>query len=238
MKKFFSVKVLSLLVAMICLLGNITVYAETKNVSNKPNAATMEEAIKKVKKQYINDYNLLTQSDKENELIRISSSYKEGDVLSEKDSAIILLNAQEVKNAPTPLAGMSNQWHDTYKSQYGVSVNMYGSMKQNIAFVAGSSTFGGTSNLHIQSGSVSKVKLEIFHTAYGLIGTTAPYVGVLYSGSVSMSKSSPGVITSMDKELGYGSILPLHTTMYARGTITTSSGDQFTILSNTWKQLH
>ena len=82
------------------------------------------------------------------------------------------------------------------------------------------------------------MKLEIFHTAYGLIGTSALFVGVLYNGSVSMEKTHSLNTTRMDKTVEYGSILPVYTTMYARGTVTTQLGDEFTVKSSTWKKFH
>lgn len=136
------------------------------------------------------------------------------------------------------MAGSSSKWYDVYKTQYKVKVNLYGTMRQDIAFIAGSSRFGGTATLSVQSGSVKRVDLEIFHSAYGLIGTSAPFVGVLYNGSVSMTKSGNNATTKMDKEKDYGSILPVYTTMYSSATVNTSTGDEFTITSDTWTSFH
>ena len=55
-------------------------------------------------------------------------------------------------------------------------------------------------------------------------------MGVLYNGSVSMTKTGNSTSVKMDKETEYGSILPLYTTMYASGTINTASGNEFTNL--------
>lgn len=230
-------KILSLILVVMCLFSATSIYAKSEVVKDNND---LKVAIKKIEPQYVKSYNALTASEKENRLMKISTSYKEGDVLSEEDSAFILLNREEIVNTPDVgiRAGSSSNWYDKYKTQYGVRVNLYGTMKQDIAFIAGSSRFGGTASLRILEGSASKVKLEIFHTAYGLIGTSAPFVGVLYNGSVSMSKDNPNSTTKMDKEKEYGSILPIYTTMYSRGTVTTDDGDEFTILSDTWKKFH
>lgn len=233
MKKIIS---LILCLATIFSLSISTFAAETKFTTSNPELQTV---LNKIDPQYIEEYNSLSPSEKNVRLHEISNTYTTpGEVLSESDSAFILLNRYETEYTPQTQAGASSQWYDVYKTQYGVTVNLYGNMRQDIAYIAGSSRFGGTATAWIKSGSVSKVGLRIYHTAYGLIGTSAPFVGVLYNGSVSMSKSGNNTTTKMDKEKDYGSILPLYTTMYASGTITTSSGDQFTITSDTWTEWH
>ncbi|MBI9010860.1 MAG: hypothetical protein JEZ08_01420 [Clostridiales bacterium] len=231
MKRFLSL----LLVLTVLLSTSVLCFAETKSNGND-----VQEAIENVKPIYVKLYNSFSLEEKDKELLRIGESYVEGNILSEKDSAFILLNLEEAKtvrdNAPTTRSGSSSKWYDVYKTQYGVRVNLYGNMEQDIAFIAGSSEFGGSAVLYKSEGSISKVKLEIFHTAYGLIGTSAPFVGVLYNGSVSMEKDHSLSTTRMDKTIEYGSILPVYTTMYARGTVTTQSGDEFTIKSSTWKK--
>ena len=235
-------RILSLVLVLTLLISTSALcFAET-TMTTKTMGNEVEEAIEKIKPVYVKMYNTLSIDEKENELLRIGESYTEGNILSEKDSAFILLNLKEAKtirdNTPTTRAGSSSKWYDVYKTQYGVRVNLYGNMKQDIAFIAGSSEFGGSAVLYKSEGDISKVKLEIFHTAYGLIGTSAPFVGVLYNGNVSMEKDHSLSTTRMDKTVEYGSILPVYTTMYARATVTTQSGDEFTVKSSTWKNFH
>lgn len=185
--------------------------------------------------QYVEEYELLSPAERETRLKSISNTYTmPGQILSESDSAFIILSRWNSEKNPKPRSGVSSKWYDVCKTQYGVRVNLYGTLKQNICYIAGSSRYGGTVTAWIQSGSVRRVDLSIHHTAYGLIGTSAPFVGVLYNGSVSMTKSGNSTSAKMDKEAEYGSILPLYTTMYASGTINTASGNEFTITSNTW----
>lgn len=195
----------------------------------------LNEISSKIKPEYKEYYSNLSYQDKQAELISISKKYKaEGDILSERDSAIIILNCIESRASASLRSGYSDEWYDVYKTKYGVKVNLYGRMRQDIAYIAGSSRFGGTATVNVMSGSVKNVNISIYHTAYGLVGTSAPYVGVLYNGSVSVNKSGNNKYTKMDKDSEYGSILPTYTTMYASGTITNSSGDEFTVTSDTW----
>lgn len=190
-----------------------------------------------IKQEYIDYYNCLSYDERQTELITISQTYQQaGELLSEKDSAIILLSFIDDKASDSLKSGFADEWYDVYKTQFGVKVNLFGRMRQDVAFIAGSSRFGGTATAKIMEGSISHVGISIHHTAYGVVGNTAPYVGILYNGDVSMSKSGNNRFTRMDKESEYGSILPLYTTMYASATVTTDSGDEFTITSDTWKK--
>lgn len=222
------------LLVMMLIVGTGSVKVEATNESKD-----IDAVISSIKQEYRDEYYSLDDEGIELELQRISQSYpSEGDILSERDSAIILLDRHETGNRPTPRAGSSSKWYDVYKTQFGVKVNLYGTMKQNIAYIAGSSTFGGTASVNKISGSVKNVYVAIHHTAYGLVGTSAPFVGVLYNGKVSMSKSGNSQTTKMDKNNNYGSILPVYTTMYSSATITTAAGDEFDVYSPTWKVWH
>lgn len=231
MKKAFTI-ILSL--TIILFMGN-TSFASNGVKDDYAKTNVVQTMISKIKPKYIDEYSSLSPEQKDARLHDISNSYsKPGEVLNESDSAFILLCRWEESNKPTLMAGSSSKWYDVYKTQFGVKVNLYGTMKQNICFIAGSSRFGGTATASILSGSVKRVDLSIHHTAYGLIGTSAPFVGVLYNGNTTMTKSGNNKITRMDKTKEYGSILPVYTTMYASGTINTASGDEFIITSRTW----
>lgn len=229
-------RVLSIILTLTMLLSlGTTAFAADNSETSSNDRTAVQSAVSKIDPKYVEEYESLSPTEKDIRLKVISSTYTmSGQVLSESDSAFIILSRWESENNPQPKSGAATQWYDVYKTQYGVKVNLYGTMRQDICFIAGSSRYGGTATAWIQSGSVSRVDLAIHHTAYGLIGTSAPFVGVLYNGSVSMSKSGNSTSVRMDKETEYGSILPLYTTMYASGTINTASGDEFTITSDTW----
>ncbi|MCR1898497.1 hypothetical protein NSA47_05765 [Irregularibacter muris] len=229
-KKVLSMLLVTMSIMVIATTGVSAMITE-KNIDG------LQDAIEKINPEYIEEYKSLTENEKEKEkeLSRIQNEYPQGSILNERDSAFILLDGQDVKKNQIR-AGSSSKSFSVDKTQYNTTVHLYGTMTQNIAYVAGSSRFGGTANLYRMSGSLSKVKLEIFHTAYGLIGSSAPYVGVLYNGSVSATKTSNLNLSKMDKTKDYGSILPMYTTMYARATVTTGTGDQYTVSSDSWKR--
>lgn len=235
-------KVIAILLSFVMVFSlSVTAFAADTSSHYEFNSSNTElqAALENIDSQYIEAYNRLTFEQKDAKLREIIQAYTTpGEVLNAADSAFILLNRYEKEMMPQTRAGSSSQWYDVYKTQYNVRVNLYGTMRQDIAYIAGSSRFGGTATAWIQSGSVNRVDLEIFHTAFGLIGTSAPFVGVLYNGSVSMSKSGNNKTTKMDKEKDYGSILPVYTTMYAAATINTSTGDEFTVTSETWTAWH
>lgn len=229
-------KALSIIISLtiILFIGNIS-YASDGMKENYENTKAVQTIISKINPKYIVEYSSLSSDQKDARLKAISTSYTTpGEVLNESDSAFILLCRWEEINKPQLMNGSSSKWYDVYKTQYGVRVNLFGTMKQDICYIAGSSRFEGTATAKILSGSVKRVDLAIHHTAYGLIGTNAPFVGVLYNGSTTMTKSGNNKTTRMDKTKEYGSILPVYTTMYTSGTINTAYGDEFTITSSTW----
>lgn len=231
MRRFF-ITLLSLIFIIVSL--GTTAFANGQNETTD-NKDALQIALKNIKAQYLEEFKSMSSVEKEARLIQISNRYtKPGQILSEQDSAFILLIRVEDEKKPQTRSGASSQWYNVYKTEYGVTVNLYGNMRQDICYIAGSSRFGGSATAWIQAGTVSRVDLAIHHTAYGLIGTSAPYVGVLYNGSVSMTQYGNNTFVQMDKEAEYGSVLPLYTTMYASGTIKVSSGSEFTILSSTW----
>ena len=219
---------------MILSLGTTALAAETP-IESINDYEEIQSAVSKIKSQYFEEYEALSPEEKDARLKYISNLYlTPGEILNESDSAFILLSMWEEKNTLQPTAGFSSKWYDVYKTQYGVKVNLYGTMKQDICYAAGNSHYGGTALAEILSGSIRRVDLAIHHTAYGMIGANAPYVGILYNGKVSMTKYGNNKITKMDKMTDYSSVLPVYTTMYASGVINTSAGDEFTVTSNTW----
>lgn len=233
-------KLLSVVLAVVMALS-LTIPAMATNVTDLSNMEFhstnpgLQRALEQIDPQYIEDYSKLSFEEKENKLKELAHTYGTGDVLNEADSAFVLLNRYEEENMPKTRVGSGEKWYDVYKTQYGVEVNLYGNMRQTIVAVAGTNTFGGTATLWVKSGAVQRVDLEINHIAYGLMGTSAPFVGVLYNGSVTMSKSGNNQTTKMDKEKSYGAVVCLYTTMNASATVCTSSGDEFIVTSELWK---
>lgn len=208
---------------------------ETSNLSEATKALTEEDKV-----EFIG----LSDAEIDSKEIDISESYNEGDILSEEDTIFLLNLINEQQNRDDGLvsimAGKSQQSVSTSTTKFGTKVTMTGTMYQDIAAFVGTSTFRGRINLTRNSGSLSKVALRTHHSSYGLVGWNGKYpsIGLVYKGSVGMSKTTSLGVTQMDKDAKYNSIASSYTTMYTQATITTSKGDQYTLTTGTWKKFH
>ncbi|MCJ7841698.1 hypothetical protein MUB24_12485 [Lederbergia sp. NSJ-179] len=201
---------------------------------------TLEEASKVLTAEDEKLYKSMTDEEKNEREISIAENYDEGSILSEEDTIFLLNQAKNLKNNSgiELRAGSSSKAVSKTLSKFGTKVTLKGTMYQNIAYVAGTSTFRGNLTLTRNSGSLKKVSLATHHSAYGIIGWSGKYptVGRVYKGSVSMSKTSNLNSTKMDKTKKYSSVLPSYTTMYSQATVTTSKGDQYTVTSPSWSR--
>lgn len=112
---------------IIALNSDVSYAAENDKIFDYQN---LNEISSKIKPEYKEYYSNLSYQDKQAELISISKKYKsEGDILSERDSAIIILNCIESRASASLRASYSDEWYDVYKTQYGVKVNLYGRMR-------------------------------------------------------------------------------------------------------------
>lgn len=212
------------------------VNAETEDVL----FPTIEEASKVLTLEDEELYKSMTDEEKTEREISIAEKYDDGSTLSEEDTIFLLNQAKNIKSDTGIglFVGKSSKSVSKALSKFGTKVTLKGTMYQNIAYVAGTSTFRGKLTLTRNSGSLKKVALATHHAAYGVVGWSGKYpsIGRVYKGKVSMSKTSNLNSTKMDKTKKYSSILPSYTTMYSQATVTTSKGDQYTVTSPSWSR--
>lgn len=171
--------------------------------------------------------------------VKLSNTYSEGEVVSKEDTKLILYLMSKEKSSPMLRSGKSSKSVSKTVNKFKTKVVLSGTMHQNIAFLAGGSSFRGNVKLTRKSGKLKKVSLATHHSSYGILGWNGKYpsMGCVYSGKVSMSKKSSLNVTQMDKTKKYNSIGSSYTTMYTQATVTTSKGDQYTVTSPTWKKV-
>lgn len=180
------------------------------------------------------------------ELTRISESYEEGDILSEQDTKLIFenmknkLSTEETMEKSTRAGYSSKSLGSISKSKYNTKVTLTGRMNQKIAVIAGTSSYGSDVKLTRNSGSIKKVSLYTYHTAYGGAGWNGKYptIGVIYNGHVKNTKTSNLNTSQMNLSSKYTSVLPCYTSMYTKARVTTSKGDSYDVDSPTWSKFH
>ena len=179
---------------------------------------------------------IMEQDSLEKEMIRISETYDEGDILSEEDSKIVWENWKNNLNNPAPLAGYSSKKFTISDTQFGVKATFSGTMSQDIAVVAGMNEYRGNVKL-TTSKAVSKATLYTYHTSYGVLAWngTLPSIGVLYKGNVKHSSSNTSNF-GMNLTERYNGVLPTYTTMYSKARIVTKTGSSFDVNSPNWTE--
>jgi hypothetical protein len=192
----------------------------------------------------LNDFYSLDEEDIVDRNTEISEGYEEGDILSEEDTLFLLTQTvveEEVSTDEiTIMAGKSSKAISGSKKKYGTKVTLSGTMHQDIAFVAGTSSFRGNVKATRNSGSLKKVKLTTYHDSYGVVGWNGkfPSIGKVYGGKVSHTKEGNVSSYSMDKTMRYNSILSSYTTMWTKASVTTKSGDAYDVATSTWTKWH
>lgn len=253
MKGNFIQKFIGLLLisAMVCNFAVPAFAADTSVLSEQASVSStevqnqyeeLEKYLEKIDPAYLEAYKNLTSEQKETKLRELSKAYTVGEVLSEADTAFILLNMYENAQQPQLLHAEKSKSYSVNINKFAVKGTFNGVMKQKIATGGGACSYGGTAHVNITAGSAKRVMVKIQHTAYGVLGMNGsnnlPNIGVVYDNNVSLTKESGCNSTNMDKSDQYTSILPAYTVMYASATITKTNGDEFTCESDTWTEHH
>ena len=113
------------------------------------------------------------------------------------------------------------------KTSNGVTVNFYGNVKSHINALSPSGQwYSGNTTAYITSGKtkVLKMRTVVSQSAYGFIGNSGTYVGLVHSSSLT-STSAKGVTKNyLDQTKKYSALLVGYTHTTARIEVTTPTG--------------
>lgn len=240
MKRFITSMKFFVVVLLLFAITPIVATAEETNDQD----LTIEKATEIVTNEDIVNYKALSEDEIIDRKIAISEGYAEGDVLSKEDTLFLLTESiverQDQNGELSILAGKSSRSFSTSRKKYGTKVTLKGAMYQNIAFVAGTSSFRGNIKATRNSGKLKQITLLTYHDSFGVVGWNGgwPSVGKVYGGKVSNKKVANAKTYAMDKTHRYNSVLPVYTTMWTKAAVKTKSGNAYDIASKTWTRWH
>lgn len=121
------------------------------------------------------------------------------------------------------LDGNASESFSKSKTAYSTTVKFTGTVYSNINIL--NHSYRGNLKAQITSGGskVSKIKLTVTNVAYGVVGNSGTYIGIVYDGSASSSTTTQKT-WSMDKTVKYSAVGVVYTYTNAYVTVTTSSG--------------
>ncbi|MEJ8548828.1 hypothetical protein [Brevibacillus borstelensis] len=163
--------------------------------------------------------NDLTKAQIQQKFEQINSKYEIGQPFSKEDADFVKKYATPVNIKENSISPLSSETFDVsrYDSNNTVGGRMKGSVSASIGVITNS--YSGDFTTTVLKGSVSSIKNELSHTAYGLIGSGG--VGKVYSNTLSTTcKSSP---CTLDEGENYSASVAYAYTS-AKATLTYSNG--------------
>ncbi|OMI25666.1 hypothetical protein BTA31_17765 [Bacillus haynesii] len=158
-----------------------TTNAVSKDSKEDYSSQTVEEQKQAYKEKMTN----LSQEEIVSNFERIDREYNIGEEFSLKDQAFVEMYASPAN--PEDVNILATKYISGSKTSNGVTVKVSGNIKDDIQNLINQSF--GASNLKTSTtagaSKVTSVKTEVFHNAYGLVGSGG--VGKVYSGSISTS---------------------------------------------------
>lgn len=163
--------------------------------------------------------------------------YEQGDKLSKEDQELILYihkYCEQSKNANENIQQVgwcTNSAHiKNSKKKYGITASYDGYLKSYHGLTSG--WFAGSNISCKVSKKVKKANFKVHHTIYGAVGSTAPYVGCIYRGTISSGNYKDNF--KMDTKKDYSAFLPLYDVTYGEMNVKTSKGE-FTLNTHHYK---
>ena len=236
----FTKKISAVILTLVLLLGIFTLPVSSSAIANENDTVEEQdqnialEPIESNEIKYAVNRNL---SDKQisKRFEQINSSYETNEPFSLEDAEFIRAYATNSNNFNTnnsvtsPIQtyaiklGSGSKSFNKTTTKYSVKVNFAGTVYGDINYV--NHTYRGKMKTTIKSGSSKVKKIENFVTnvAYGALGNSGTYVGIVYDGSKS-NDTTTAKTWSMDETVKYSAIAVVYTYTNAYTRITTSSG--------------
>ena len=191
LKKRKGIKSLSILaLSMIMLTGvfqpNVSAL---ENNELEINQAARED-LEKIESKYGGDIKYeenknLTEEEISKRFDIIDSTYKVGEKFSDKDAEFIVHYAESKPNARV----LTTKSFNKTKTRYNVTVTIKGSLRHTGGIL--NHSYGGSFYADVTKGShVASLKNVITHKAYGLVGDSGTYIGIVHDSSTSSQTSS------------------------------------------------
>ncbi|MCY7628327.1 hypothetical protein MH206_04670 [Bacillus altitudinis] len=240
MKRFITS--LKIFVAVLLLFAITPIVATAEETNDQD--LTFEKAMDIVTNEDIENYKAQSEEEIIDRKTAISEGYDEGDVLSKEDTLFLLTQSvveRHEQNEEISTKGIkSSKSFTVSKKKYGTKVTVKGTMYQNIAFIAGTSSYRGNIIATRNSGKLKQVSLKTYHDSFGIIGWGGgfPSIGKVYGGKVSHKKVANAKKYAMDKTHRYNSIIPAYTTMWTKASVVTKSNNAYDVASKTWSKWH
>lgn len=217
---------LSLVLFVTLALSSFSVFAETVQVINEEEQITLATSIDPNEVKYKVNKNLNPEQIQKR-FIKINSRYKINEPFSPEDTEFVRTYAQSASKAsetPIEINSLKSESFNKSLTKFGVGVRFTGTLYSEINIL--NHWYRGNVKAEITEGSskVSEIELTVTNVAYGLLGASGTYVGIVYDGSTSSSTTTNKTQWSMDRTVEYGGIAVLYTYTNAYTTITTPSG--------------
>ncbi len=210
-------------------LNVIGAFAETSSIDIQDNTRLR---VQMLESKYLDNFmyeenkNLNTQQVVER-FEKINSSYDVGEPFSEKDAEFVVNYANENNEARQT----DTKSFDRTKEKYGVKVRLKGYVKSTVNVL--NHKFGGDYSSAVLKGSHTKsLSNQVSNSAYGLVGTSGTYIGLVHKGSVGNSTTSAWKYTqplysNKYKEYSAAGVVYTYTNAYV--TVKTNAGSAFTL---------
>nr|WP_295975672.1 hypothetical protein [uncultured Bacillus sp.] len=165
----------------------------------------------------------------------INSNYEINQPFSLEDTEFIRAYASpSTANAPTNNGGIStydlkfgnsaSQSFSKSKTAQGVSIKIAGSVRAEVNVL--NHSYGAKYKTTVSSGSskIKSIRNNVKASAYGMVGTSGTYVGLVHSSSIGATSGSKPTSWSIDKTKEYSASLVVYVYVNAYTTVNTTSG--------------
>ena len=194
-----SIFVLSMLMLTGVFQGNVSALENNKLQNNEASVTQLTtKDLKKIEKKYggkikYKENKNLTTKEISKRFNKIDSTYRIGEPFSDKDAEFVVHYA--VPKANSQKLTVTNKRITTTKSfkrtktRYNVTITIKGSLRHTQKII--NHSYGGYFYADITKGSnVESLKNVITHKAYGVIGDSGTYIGIVHASSISSKTSS------------------------------------------------
>lgn len=166
----------------------------------------------------------------------IDSKYKIGEQFSTEDADFVKTYANMYSSSSSegrfsPRIGLitdTAKWtFNKSKSSHGVSVHFYGSDGGHInGILPSAQSFWGDTTAKITSGSskVKSIKTVVENTAYGFIGNSGTYIGMVNHTTLTSSSGNKAKSNYLDESRKYSALLVTYAHVNAYVTVNTGDG--------------
>jgi hypothetical protein len=161
---------------------------------------------------------------------KINSSYKLNEPFSSEDTEFIKVysdvstSQNSMKTDFQIQSSVDSEYFNRYKTSNGIQVNFYGTLYSDTPQLGLNHSYRGNVRAYVIGGTkINSIKITITNVAYGFLGPTGTYIGIVYNGSTSGIVENEATNT-LDRTVRYSGVLVAYTYTNAYATFSTSTG--------------